>query len=303
MLNNYNNFLLEYKNLGSLYHIIDFEKLFYILNNNVISSYKFSNISFTRDKMMNGYLGDSPTSIFKLEIDGDKISQNYKVNPFSFISNTNIRFDEREEQVKTREIKNAFKYIKKIILIKKRVEYLKNESSWFTSDGGYFKSDRTPMQLILKSIYELIKEKGFDLYIQDGTVIKKEDDYILSLINSPIVKIPNAYGYYYRGHEKMDDKEFGHYKEVTIPLDSRNEEIKELVIGWDYQNIWLLKNKPNSEPKEKIDFDKKKYVDMKLYIFDFIYENQDILKEDGDYVLIDSGKLKHIYMLNDIIDE
>lgn len=35
---------------------------------------------------MNYYLGADPASIFKLELDGDKITNNYKVRPFQYQS-------------------------------------------------------------------------------------------------------------------------------------------------------------------------------------------------------------------------
>jgi hypothetical protein len=75
---NYNNFKIirESKIDNKLYHIIDFEKLFYILNNNKIKSYKFSFISTTRNVNMVGYVGDSPTSIFKLELDWNELHTN-----------------------------------------------------------------------------------------------------------------------------------------------------------------------------------------------------------------------------------
>jgi hypothetical protein len=84
MLRNFYSFLNEYKNIGSLYHIIDIEKIFYILKHNKISSKYFSNISTTRDKMMGEYLGDSSTSVFKLELDGGALSNKYKMRPFSY---------------------------------------------------------------------------------------------------------------------------------------------------------------------------------------------------------------------------
>ena len=44
--------IFESKNIQNLYHIVDIDKLYYILDNNEIKSYKFSNISTTRNKMM-----------------------------------------------------------------------------------------------------------------------------------------------------------------------------------------------------------------------------------------------------------
>lgn len=91
----------ESKNYQNLYHIIDFEKLRYIIENNKLSSYKAGGgyISFTRDKMMGGYLGSGPISFIKLEIDSQRLSTKYKIKPFSFRSYNGQQFDEREERV------------------------------------------------------------------------------------------------------------------------------------------------------------------------------------------------------------
>jgi len=85
-------FLLEYKNIGPIYHIIDMEKLEFILTNNYLKPKHFwGGISTTRNKMMNSYTGDSPVSIFKLELDTGKLSNNYKIKPVSD-TNTEIGY-------------------------------------------------------------------------------------------------------------------------------------------------------------------------------------------------------------------
>jgi hypothetical protein len=292
------DFLLEYKNLGSLYHIVDFEKLFYILKNNVISSKNFSNISLTRNKMLSGYLGDSPASIFKLEIDGDKLSNNYKIIPYVYKSNTDIYFnDEREEQVKTYMIKNASKYIKKIIIIKSRLERLRKETAWFTTDGGYFESGRKNIPELLKEIITLIKERNIELYIQEKSVIKKDDDYINFILNHPIKKIHHAYAYYIRGHEEMEKSKYRSFKEVSIPLNKKNKKIYELVVGYNYENLYLMKEKPINHPNINTkDVIGDRY--MQLNIFDFVYDNKDIIKETDDEILVKTAKLKHIFYVD-----
>ena len=54
-MKNYLNFINETKLYQNLYHIIDFEKLNFILDNNCIKNYNFQYISTTRDKMLNNY--------------------------------------------------------------------------------------------------------------------------------------------------------------------------------------------------------------------------------------------------------
>lgn len=290
MIEKYNNFLLlEYKSIGTLYHIVDFNKLFYILENNEIKSYHFNNISTTRDKMLNGYVGDTPTSVFKLELDGGKISNNYKIRPFVYTSRTNIKFyDEQEEQIATNRIKNAKKYINKVILIKSRVERLKN-SRWFTSDGGNFKGKYITFPELLSKVVDKLKKHNIQLFVQHGSLIKKDDNYIKSLINYNIKKINHGYAYYARGNRKVFDKRFNlnTYKEIVKPIDDRNDEIEKLVIGRTYYNIWVYKNKQE-------DINIKLPDGFKLYEFDLQYENEDIIKENNNEILIKKGYLRDI---------
>ena len=150
-LETYNIF--EGKQRGNLYHIFDLEKCDFILKTNSLQSYKFGNISTTRNKNMNGYIGDSPISIFKLELDGDKITNNYKVRPFQFSSTeigyggsrTPIKLEEYEETIKTNNLSNLSKYVNKFIIIKSSVEIMKN-CGWFDSISNMVK--------IIISIYQ-----------------------------------------------------------------------------------------------------------------------------------------------------
>jgi len=125
LITNFINFVNENKNYQNLYHILDYNKLNFVFDTNSIKSFNFSNISLTRNKMMNSYLGASPLSIFKIEIDAIKLSNKYKIEPFSFKTVYGERFQEYEERVKTNKITNIFYYINKIILIKNEVEKLK----------------------------------------------------------------------------------------------------------------------------------------------------------------------------------
>jgi hypothetical protein len=285
-----NTHINEYKNVGVVYHIVDIEKLFYILRNNKISSKSFSNISTTRDKMMGGYIGGSPTSVFKLELDGDALSHKYKIKPFSYISNTNIYFDEKEEQIKTQEIKDIKKYINKIIISKNRLDDLK-QSGWFTTDGGHVDGKgRIPFPEIFKELIDLIKEDGLydKLYIQDGSIIKKDDVYIQSVLNYFLLKIYHGYCYYMRGYKEGIHQELGLkvMLDDILPIDERNKKIEKLVIGYDYENMWLHKKSYPMDVKLKDGYS--------LYEFDFKYELEDIISEDVNFVFVKNTHLKHI---------
>jgi hypothetical protein len=120
--------LFEGKNIQNVYHIVNVDNLRYILDNNEITSYKYPKISTTRNKMMNFYIGSTPDSIFKLELDGSKLSDHYKMVSYQdsgWEPKGKFFLKEWEEQVQTDRIKNAKKYIVKIILIKNIIEDLK----------------------------------------------------------------------------------------------------------------------------------------------------------------------------------
>lgn len=222
---------LESKNLGNLYHIVDVEKLNYILDNNKIVSYKAGEgkISLTRNKMLSGYLGDNSSSVFKLEIDGDKLSSRYRIKPYRYKTMNAGYLDEYEEQVQTNKIVNIFNYTNKIIIDKKRVlnlMYIFDKlSDWFTSEGtrhGNFPN-------ILKIIKEKSNQVGLELYVQDGSIIKKDDKWIDSIINFPIKEIEKRYFIVIRKRI-----EIGRYRYQDSLVDFDNKIIiKELVIGYN----------------------------------------------------------------------
>lgn len=55
--------IFEGKQVGNLYHIFDINKFIYILKYNKLSSYKFYNISTTRNKNLNFYLGEQEVNL------------------------------------------------------------------------------------------------------------------------------------------------------------------------------------------------------------------------------------------------
>jgi len=119
----FQDILNEGKQVGTLYHWTDTMSSYNIINNNFLKGYltdTFSTqpgISFTRDK---NFLKTKPKLRNKPEIcfviDGDKLSNSYKIQPFQ---DPKIKKDEMEEKVLTDGIKNFSNYIIKIIIPKK----------------------------------------------------------------------------------------------------------------------------------------------------------------------------------------
>jgi len=265
----YIKLFLESKSLGNLYHIVDIEKLNYILDNNKIQSYKAGEgkISLTRNKMLTGYLGDNSSSVFKLEIDGDKLSSKYKIKPFRYKTRNAGYLDEYEEQVQSSRINNIFYYTNKIIINKKGVlnlMYIFDKlSDWFTSEGtrhGNFPN-------VLKTIKEKADNTGLDLYVQDGPIIKKDDKWIDSIINFPIKKIDKRYFIVFRKRI-----EIGRYRYQDSLVDfDENIIIKDLVVGYnieiDPDKIKAIELKSYQESK-KIILDDKEDDDSKYYFLE-----------------------------------
>ena len=200
--------LFEGKNIQNLYHILDINKLYFVLKNNEIKSLNFHYISTTRNKMMNGYLGDNYSSIFKLELDGQKLSDNYKIKSYQdsgWVINSNddrthFYHEEWEEQIQTNKIKNAKKYIIKIILIKSRIEKMK-DSSWF--ENHFSENGRKEKWMNLPDILkDIIDKYKIEFWVQDGSIIKKDDDYINSIINYKVRNIYHGFTLYWRGYKK-----------------------------------------------------------------------------------------------------
>jgi len=299
--------LFEAKNYSSLYHIIDLEKLAFIIKHNMIKNYKFAKISTTRNKMMNGYLGDSPVSIFKLELDAEKLSQNYKIKPFAE-TYTEVgsgehrlkKFQEWEEQIQTNEIKDIDKYVNKLIIIKDKIEGMK-DWGWFDTDGGHFQSGRISIPEYFRKFLPKVK---FPIYVQEGSVIKKDDEWIESIKNHELKEIHHGYALAYKGQIKMEKKEnwkYPYYLDHIEFIDNRNE-IKvtrgeNLTIGYDYDNLHLLKDKESTiEMCENYDFeleDKGKIDSMVLRLFDFEYEVDDVIDEDNNSVHVKKACLKN----------
>ena len=227
--------IFENKQIGDLYHLVDINKLNFIIDTNTIKPYKFQNISLTRNKLLNSYLGDVSTTIFKLVIDADKLNHKYKIKSFRYKSNNGIYFDEFEEIVLTQKISNAFDYIKEVVLIKSKVEKLKRNingdvSDWFTNIGGYGGN----LPSLIKQIQDKLKKKyNKGIYIQDKTKIIKDDEYLNSIINYKLKKINTKIIIAYRGHVKASRKYS--YKDYLVDTNG-NILTDNLVIG-DVINI------------------------------------------------------------------
>lgn len=289
MVLSYNRFLFEYNaNLKYVYHIVDFNKLNFILTNNQIKSYKFSKISTTRDPNLNGYVGDSSTSVFKIELDYQKLANDYEINEFVYKSRTGVSMEEEEEeQINTQQIDNIDKYITKIILVKDRMEHMK-DTGWFKSRGGFYGKGKENIPNLLKNI---VDKSSYQLWIQDGVKLYKDDNYIDSIINTLIELEIFGYALYRQKdiREKVvrDDVEqnYSINREQYTPLDDRNKPfiVDAIGIGVKHKDLYLTTKKPSQK-----DYDN----GVCLLIFE-IENNDDIISVDNGIIHVKVAKLEN----------
>jgi hypothetical protein len=147
--------ILEGKQVGIVYHLVGVPQLVTILDKKAITSNNFNNISTTRSKMTNWYLGGPPVIIGKFELDGDKISDRFKVVPFQDVSLTGVKFSgERESTIQSRKL--PIKYATKFILIKSNI-------------------DKDLQYIDIPWLKDTLARVKIPIYIQVGTRIKKDD--------------------------------------------------------------------------------------------------------------------------------
>jgi hypothetical protein len=116
--------ILESKQIGVLYHYTTLHNLFRILNSNILKySSNHDSISFTRDK--NAYKSIARRYACRIVIDGDKLSNNYKIKPYQDYYDSNIKIkipDEQEERIINKNINDIKKYILYVDLFEYNVD-------------------------------------------------------------------------------------------------------------------------------------------------------------------------------------
>ena len=225
----------ESKKYQHLYHLLGFDNMVYMLEHNRLSPYRAGGgyISFTTNRMMNGYIGEDVTTFFKLEIDWDKLSEKYETNPYTYVSMNGYKFSEHEERVKG-EIENISEYITKIILIKSKIEYLKKPTR-NTKHSDYYTTGGNVKNNIPYMIKYIMENTNIPLYVQDDRTIMKDDVYLKSLVDFKLTEVKYKYEIAYRGYTK--NPKVGKYGKTEIVVyDNGDEYHGELVVGMEYDN-------------------------------------------------------------------
>lgn len=144
MLLSFKSFICENKPVGILYHLLTEDKLRFVLDTNQLSSQYFAGISMTKSPELDSYLGSGGQIIAKLKIDGNKLSKNYQIQPYQYVSDTGIKLKHEEEMlVKTNVIKDIKKYIIEVILLKKSINQYRSYFGRFKEDQNDLKEFET----------------------------------------------------------------------------------------------------------------------------------------------------------------
>lgn len=169
--------LTESKQVGTLYHLTNLDGIEFIMKNNKLIRKLYDGISFTRNKMLNFYVGHPSGLYFKLIIDGDKLSDNYKIEPFKYHSiKDDVDFrNEAEEIIKVKEIRNIDKYIKGVAFIYRNFEGFDEDDYIEEGPNGllYHGDFKTFLNKDLPDLLNRINKK-YGLYVQIGSQIKKD---------------------------------------------------------------------------------------------------------------------------------
>jgi hypothetical protein len=110
----------EGKQVGFLYHTMTTEKFRSVLHSDIL----LKPTSFSRNKNYDSVVGRDQSYTYQIKIDGDKLSNNYKIEPV--YDGKGWVYDEYEERV-DKTIKNIGKYILDIIIINKKFYNWKNK--------------------------------------------------------------------------------------------------------------------------------------------------------------------------------
>jgi len=142
--------LNEGKQVGTLYHFTTLRGATGILTSGKIKINEDGVISTTRDKNLNtaefDTEGDPDENIVRIDLDGNKISNNYKIQPYSFghIGKENLEF---EEQIVTGKEGLPIKYITNIkIMVNNEDEY--SYKKYFNSLTQIIQEKNIPYEIV-----------------------------------------------------------------------------------------------------------------------------------------------------------
>ncbi len=176
--------ITEGKQVGTLYHFTTLSGGENIIQTNTIKSQNYNFVSLTRDKNLYKTSDHIEGGLIRLTIDGDKLSNNYKIYPYDEDERKKYGSFESEERIKGN-IKNAKNYITKIDVILDFYNYINPnypellfyEPQEIKKANDIFKSSGILFTILLKDSKVDLKTwlKTSKNFIQDN---KDEFDYL-----------------------------------------------------------------------------------------------------------------------------
>lgn len=180
----------EAKQVGLLYHVMRNTSFIYMLKNNMLGKERDTSdfVSFSRRKDYNYVSGMFEPYSYKIIIDGDKLSHNYKIFPVAdkgqYVGGHRFEAEERVQG----NIKNISRYIKSIIIIKGSFNYLTEK--------------------VRPLLERYIRDNPYIvLLVQSGNKIYKDDKYLeeIGLLGgeSPLQIAEELNGWYDKNFKKL----------------------------------------------------------------------------------------------------
>lgn len=150
--------LNEGKQVGSLYHFTSLSGGEDIIKSNTLKPINYDSISLTRDKNLYKISDYIEGGLVRLTLDGDKLSNNFKIKPYDEDQRKIYGNFESEERI-DKPIKNIKDYIIKIDIILDFYEYINRnypellfyEPQEIKNAVSIFKSSRIPFSILLKN--------------------------------------------------------------------------------------------------------------------------------------------------------
>lgn len=187
-------YLNEGKQVGELYHWTTFIGVYMILKDNRIKSANRSvrddattinyddkyGVSFTRDKFFHGWKNRHYPMEACIVIDGDKLSNNYKLFPYNDFFDGEYKPKKKQaDEMETRtnkEVNNVIRYIKRIELYhndggaseKEQLDYIKWFAPYKNVLKGFNYKNYTSIDEFKNELCEYIKSKGIKCIIHNN---------------------------------------------------------------------------------------------------------------------------------------
>lgn len=239
------NILHEAKQVGTLYHATNLNGLKGILHSDKIQSDYYNSgcsdgISTSRDKT---FFYKAPVQLI---LNGDKLSNKYKLEPYSFYTDSPKHTrDEHETVIRVKPNNNEDEYTFTLPEIHKYIEGIMILPNLFISKN------------LTQQLYDILKDYDYPIYTPRGQQLNIEDfnNYHknISKNNNPISRISELSGGTYNPKEIFTDTTYKKQKEQI-------DKVIEKDIGLPVETIW--KWNPDKLAELRDEYENKLYTNI-----------------------------------------